>query len=104
MTLKFLGEAPERQIPAVKVALQEAVFRHSPFSLELASIGTFGGREGLRVMWAAVAGDVLRLEALARDVNRALSVIGFEPETRPFRPHLTLGACVTTSLPASALR
>ncbi len=91
VTLKFLGEVPERQIPAVKVALQEAVVRHSPFFLEFASIGTFGGREGLRVMWVAVAGDVLRLEALSRDVNRALSVIGFEPETRPFRPHLTLG-------------
>tara|TARA_B100001123_G_scaffold437249_2_gene569076 strand:- start:6051 stop:6683 length:633 start_codon:yes stop_codon:yes gene_type:complete len=91
LTLKFLGEVPERQIPAIKVALQEAVVRHSEFFLELANIGTFGGREGLRVMWAAVAGDVLRLEALARDVNRALSVVGFEAETRPFRPHLTLG-------------
>ena len=91
ITLKFLGEVPERRIPAVKVALQEAVARHSAFFLEMANIGTFGGREGLRVMWAAVAGDVLRLEALARDVNRALSVVGFEAETRPFRPHLTLG-------------
>ncbi len=91
VTLKFLGEVPERQIPAVKMALQEAVVRHSAFFLQLSSIGTFGGREGLRVMWAAVAGDVLRLEALTRDVNRALSVVGFEPETRPFRPHLTLG-------------
>lgn len=91
VTLKFLGEAPERRIPAIKVALQEAVVRHSPFDLELDGIGMFGGREGLRVLWAAVAGDVLRLEALARDVNRALSVVGFPPETRPFRPHLTLG-------------
>ena len=91
VTLKFLGEVPERQLPAVKLALQEAVVRHSAFFLELSSIGTFGGREGLRVMWAAVAGDVLRLEALGRDVNRALAVVGFEPETRPFRPHLTLG-------------
>ena len=91
VTLKFLGEVPEGQLPAVKLALQEAVVRHSAFFLELSSIGTFGGREGLRVMWAAVAGDVLRLEALGRDVNRALAVVGFEPETRPFRPHLTLG-------------
>ncbi|MCA9854747.1 MAG: hypothetical protein KC482_14365, partial [Dehalococcoidia bacterium] len=52
---------------------------------------TFGGREGLRTMWVGIAGDVLRLEAMVRDVNRALSVVGFEPERRPFRPHLTLG-------------
>ncbi len=91
VTLKFLGDVPERQIPAVKMALQEAVVRHSAFFLELSNIGSFGGREGIRLMWAAVAGDVLRLEALARDVNRALAVVGFQPETRPFRPHLTLG-------------
>ncbi|MCA9824435.1 MAG: RNA 2',3'-cyclic phosphodiesterase, partial [Dehalococcoidia bacterium] len=70
---------------------QEAVVRHSPFNLELSNIGTFGGREGLRTMWVGIAGDVLRLEAMVRDVNRALSVVGFEPERRPFRPHLTLG-------------
>ena len=91
VSLKFLGDVPERQIPAVKMALQEAVVRHSAFFLELSNIGSFGGREGIRLMWAAVAGDVLRLEALARDVNRALAVVGFQPETRPFRPHLTLG-------------
>ena len=42
-------------------------------------------------MWVGIAGDVLRLEALVRATNAALSVVGFEPERRPFRPHLTLG-------------
>lgn len=91
ITLKFLGEVPERRLPAVKMALQEAVVRHQPFNLEFSNIGMFGGREGLRIMWAGIAGDVLRLEALVRDVNTALSVVGFQPEKRPFRPHLTLG-------------
>lgn len=91
VTLKFLGEVPQKKLPAIKIAIQEAVLRHHPFNLEVANIGSFGGREGLRIMWVGVAGDVLRLEALARDVNRALSVVGFEPERRPFRPHLTLG-------------
>lgn len=91
VTLKFLGEVQQKKLPAIKMALQEAVMRHSPFNLEISSIGTFGGREGLRTMWMGIAGDVLRLEALVRDVNLALSVVGFEPERRPFRPHLTLG-------------
>jgi len=91
ITLKFLGEVPERRLPAIKMALQEAVVRHQPFTLEFSNIGMFGGREGLRIMWAGIAGDVLRLEALVRDVNTALSVVGFQPEKRPFRPHLTLG-------------
>jgi 2'-5' RNA ligase len=91
ITLKFLGEVPVKKLPAVKLAIQEAVVGHQPFELELSNIGTFGGREGLRIMWVGVAGDVLRLEALVRSVNAALKVVGFEPERRPFRPHLTLG-------------
>ncbi|MCC6380902.1 MAG: RNA 2',3'-cyclic phosphodiesterase [Dehalococcoidia bacterium] len=91
VTLKFLGEVPVKQLPAIKLAIQEAVVGHSPFDLEFSSIGTFGGREGLRIMWVGIAGDVLRLEALVRAVNAALAVVGFEPERRPFRPHLTLG-------------
>lgn len=91
VTLKFLGEVPIKKLPAVKLAIQEAVVGHSPFELEFSNIGTFGGREGLRIMWVGVAGDVLRLEALVRAVNAALAVVGFEPERRPFRPHLTLG-------------
>jgi len=91
VTLKFLGEVPTRKLPAIKLAIQEAVVGHSPFELEFSTIGTFGGREGLRIMWVGIAGDVLRLEALVRAVNAALAVVGFEPERRPFRPHLTLG-------------
>ena len=91
VTLKFLGEVPVKRLPAIKLAIQEAVVGHSPFELEFSNIGTFGGREGLRLMWVGVAGDVLRLEALVRAVNAALKVVGFEPERRPFRPHLTLG-------------
>jgi RNA 2',3'-cyclic 3'-phosphodiesterase len=91
LTLKFLGEVPQKTLPAVKIAMQEAVVRHSPFSLEFSNIGMFGGREGLRTMWMGIAGDILRLEALARDMNRALDVVGFEADRRPFRPHLTIG-------------
>lgn len=91
VTLKFLGEVQQKKLPAIKMALGEAVMRHAPFNLELDNMGLFGGREGLRVMWVNIAGDVLRLEALVRDVNLALSVVGFEPDRRPFRPHLTIG-------------
>ncbi len=91
VTLKFLGETTVKKLPAIKLAIQEAVVGHSPFELEFSNIGIFGGREGLRIMWVGIAGDVLRLEALVRATNAALSVVGFEPERRPFRPHLTLG-------------
>ena len=91
ITLKFFGEVKPEKVPAMRLALREAASRHSPFSIELASIGTFGGREGLRVMWVSVAGEILRLEALQGDMNVAYSVLDFEKDQRPFKPHLTLG-------------
>jgi 2'-5' RNA ligase len=91
ITLKFFGEVKAEKLPAMRLALREASSRHSPFSIELASIGTFGGREGLRVMWVSVAGQILRLEALQNDMNVAYSVLDFEKDQRPFKPHLTLG-------------
>ena len=72
VTLKFLGEVPTKKLPAIKLAIQEAVVGHSPFELEFSTIGTFGGREGLRIMWVGIAGDVLRLEALVRACSRAM--------------------------------
>ena len=91
LTLKFFGEVKAEKLPAMRLALREAASRHSPFSIELANIGTFGGREGLRVMWVSVAGEILRLEALQGDMNVAYSVLGFEKDQRPFKPHLTFG-------------
>ena len=91
ITLKFFGEIKSEKLPAMRLALREATARHAPFSLELANIGTFGGREGLRVMWVAVAGEILRLEALPADMNVAYSVLNFERDQRPFKPHLTFG-------------
>jgi len=59
VTLKFLGEVPVKKLPSIKLAVQEAVVGHSPFELEFSNIGTFGGREGLRIMWVGVAGDAI---------------------------------------------
>jgi 2'-5' RNA ligase len=42
-------------------------------------------------MWSGIHGDVDRLANLQSDLDRQLSGIGFVPEKRAFRGHLTLG-------------
>ena len=42
------------------------------------------------MIWVGVEGDLDELRQLARVVERALAPVGFEEESRPFRPHLTL--------------
>ena len=90
LTLKFLGEVPAAKREAVENALAGAVV--SPFALDvrLGSLGGFGGRQRLRVIWVGLEGDVEGLVRLAALVEEALGPLGFPRERRPFAPHLTL--------------
>jgi len=90
LTLKFLGEVPAARREAVENALAGAVV--SPFALDvrLGSLGGFGGRQRLRVIWVGLEGDVEGLAELAALIEEALGPLGFPREGRPFAPHLTL--------------
>jgi len=90
LTLKFLGEVPAAKREAVENALAAAVV--APFALDvrLGSLGGFGGRQRLRVIWVGLEGDVEGLAELAALIEEALGPLGFPREGRPFAPHLTL--------------
>jgi 2'-5' RNA ligase len=90
LTLKFLGEVPAAKREAVENALAAAIV--SPFALDvrLGSLGGFGGRQRLRVIWVGLEGDVEGLAELAALIEEALGPLGFPREGRPFAPHLTL--------------
>jgi RNA 2',3'-cyclic 3'-phosphodiesterase len=44
-----------------------------------------------RVIWAGVADGAAELSAVAAQVERSLSPLGFPAEDRPFSAHVTLG-------------
>lgn len=88
LTLKFLGDVEQDRVPGVERALAEAV---RPFELRVrpVKLGGFGGRR-LRVVWVGVDGSLEEMTHLAERIDEALAEVGFEQETRPFTPHLTL--------------
>ncbi len=90
LTLKFLGETPASKLGAIKAALAGAVAQPFRLRLQLDGVGNFGGRNNLRVLWIGLTGDIERLTELAAGVDRALALLGFSTERRPFRAHLTL--------------
>lgn len=90
LTLKFLGGVPEAQRRAVEDALVAAIAAPFRLSLRLGAVGSFGGRQRLRVVWVGLEGDVEELARLADGVERALEPLGFPREKRPYSPHLTL--------------
>lgn len=89
VTLKFLGATPPSRVRPLIDALDAAV---PPFRLALQpdGVGNFGGRNNLRTLWVGLDGDVAGLAELATAVDRAVRPLGYAPETRPFRAHLTL--------------
>lgn len=91
LTLKFLGETAESRRAEVPEALREAAGAAGPFDLEAAGAAAFPERGVPRLIWVEVRGDIEAARRLASAIDRAMSRIGFPPETREFRPHLTLG-------------
>jgi 2'-5' RNA ligase len=62
----------------------------SPFALQLGAVAGFPSPRRPRLI-ACEIGPAERLSQLAQAVEGAVGQAGCEPETRPFRAHLTLG-------------
>jgi len=88
-TLKFLGAVREEKIVPIVDALQEVVPATPRFSIVGRGIGVFPDIRRARVLWVGLAAEPLA--PLAMKVEKALEPVGFAPEKRSFRPHLTIG-------------
>jgi len=91
LTLKFLGEVPDGQVPAVCEAVQAVAARHGSMTLAVSGVGCFPQRGAARVVWVGIMNPPEALIACQQELERALEELGFAAETRPFHPHLTLG-------------
>jgi 2'-5' RNA ligase len=104
LTLKFLGEVPASRRAAIEAAMERAAAGQPPLRLMLGETGTFGPERRPRVVWVSVAGDLAALGRLQRAVEEQFAPLGFLPEGRPFRPHLTLARVPETLTPEEAAR
>ncbi len=100
VTLRFLGEVSDERVGPIADALGGAVRAARPFDLGLGGVGAFPSLARPRVVWIAVERHPA-LELLANDVEKALMALDFEPELRPFHPHLTLGRAERSARPAA---
>lgn len=91
LTLKFLGEIPESQVPDINAALIAAVGNTSRFRLVIEGVGAFPNPRNARVVWIGISGDVEKLMTLQTVVEDAMVQLGMERENRAFKPHITLG-------------
>lgn len=89
LTLRFLGATDEIRYDRVLAALDQ-IELGKRFPLTLSGLGAFPHGRRASVLWVAVKGGADRMDSLAKVVEEAVQQVGFEPEDRPFRPHLTL--------------
>ncbi len=91
ITLHFLGDVLQERIPSIEQALESVTRLMPAFTCRLAGMGAFPNMRRPRVIWVGVQDTGNRLELLYTALGEALATIGFQPERRPFSPHLTLG-------------
>lgn len=96
LTLRFMGEFDENDLPRLYDALSGCADTISPFELHLGKIGAFDLKKGeetwaVRVLWVGVEGDMKALNELYFSVEYALESKGFPKDFRPYAPHITLG-------------
>ena len=102
LTLKFLENVEESDVPKLTAAADRAAARHAPLAMTVREVGAFPNFRRARVVWMGVEQDA-RLELLHHDLELACEHEGFEIEGRPFRPHITL-ARVRAPLSVDRLR
>ena len=91
LTLAFLGEASQEFIESASARLVEVVQQHKSLTAQLKGLGAFPNPSRARVVWIGMEQGNDEVCALQADVVKALRSAGYQPEKRPFSPHLTIG-------------
>ena len=103
LTLKFLGEIDDSKLPEIQEITKQVAEAHNKFTLDIETVGSFGGRSA-KVVWAGVSawhGLPARentakmavpqeLITLQKDLDEHLTLAGYPSEEREFSAHLTL--------------
>jgi len=91
ITLKFFGEVVPERLDTIAEMLGFAVEGVPRLKLSLAGAGVFPDLQRPRVVRLELRGNTEGVELLQDRLERGGLRIGFPPEGRPFRPHITLG-------------
>jgi 2'-5' RNA ligase len=94
ITLKFIGEIPDKRIDDIATALTGLTWK--PFTVTVRSVGFFPGTRSPRIFWAGM--EAPTMQGLAEQLDARLERSGFDKEKRAFRPHITLARAKNTRI------
>ena len=90
LTLKFVGDTPDQDIPKIIEACQKVAQRHQPFAMDFNRTGFFGSNHSPRVLWLGMKDEPKALYELEEDVLNAFDSLGYLRDRQNFVPHLTV--------------
>jgi len=91
LTLKFLDNVEAERIPDVCRAVADAARTVRPFDFQAVGVGAFPDTARPRTVWIGGREGTDEMIALHDALDLTLEELGFRPEHRRFRPHLTIG-------------
>jgi RNA 2',3'-cyclic 3'-phosphodiesterase len=91
LTLQFLGDIDTSVVPILAGELRGAFSDIQPFEVTLTGLGAFPAPARPRVIWIGIHSGVDNLKTLQAGVEVVTTPLGFIPDKRSFKPHVTLG-------------
>lgn len=88
LTLRFIGSVEQEVAEGIADRLQGTL--GTSIEVALGEVGTFRRGRLVRVVWLGVRTGDEAMRALAQRVEAECRAAGLEPESRAFKPHLTL--------------
>jgi len=90
ITYKFLGNIEEDKIYKIKKALSEILDKSFNVNIYLKGLSAFPNIKHPKVFFIPVEDKESDLKKVQSFVEEKLTVLGFEKESKPFKPHITL--------------
>ncbi|MGE5379787.1 MAG: RNA 2',3'-cyclic phosphodiesterase [Methylocystaceae bacterium] len=88
LTIKFLGDQPEAEIPKIISELEKVT--PGQIKLSLTGVGYFPNQNRPRTIWLGIGGEIARANGLAAATDNKLEFLHLTPEKKR-QWHLTLG-------------
>ena len=91
LTLKFIGNTPNEDIPKIIDGVGEMLKNHKSFTMDFNRTGIFGSRYAPRVLWLGMQNTPQELYDLEEDTLTTFDNLGYLRDRQNFVPHITLG-------------